>query len=389
MHEVLAGYVDRGEVPGLVALVSRRGEIRVDAIGSMASETAKAMRRDTIFRVASMTKPVIAAAAMMLVEEGKIRLDDSVDHWLPELAGGRVLRRLDAPIDDTVPAKRPITVRDLLTFTLGTGLVFAMPGTYPIQDAIDKAGMGPGAPNPSRQPAPDEWLRRLATLPLVYQPGEVWMYNTGSEVLSVLIARAAGQPLDEFLRARIFEALGMHDTGFWVPAAGLDRFATSYELDRNLGILAVYDRPDDKWSRPPAFPSGAGGLVSTADDFHAFAQLLLNKGVHGSTRILSRPSVETMTMDHLTPAQKAGTVWLPGYFDTHGWGFGLSVVTQRYDIASTPGKYGWDGGLGTSWYSDPAEEMTTILLTQVAFTSPAPPDVLRDFWTLAYAAIED
>ncbi len=375
-------------MPGIVALVSRRGETRVEAIGTQ-SFGGTPMRRDTIFRIASMSKPVAAAAAMILVEEGKLRLDDPVDSLLPELARRRVLTELSSQLDDTVPAQRAITLRDLLTFTLGIGLVFATPGTYPIQNAMENLGLGPGYPNPSGQTTPDEWMRRLGTLPLARQPGEGWMYNIGSDVLSVLIARASGVPLDEFLRVRMFEPLGMHDTGFWVPDAKIDRLATSYEIDPALGSLTVTDAPDGSWSRPPAFPSGAGGLVSSAEDFLAFGQMMLNKGAHGGKRILSRPTVETMTMDHLTAEQKAVTPWLPEYFDTHGWGFGLSVVTRRYDIASTVGKYGWDGGLGTSWYSDPAEDITTILLTQVGWTSPIPPNVCRDFWTLAYAAIDD
>ncbi len=233
-------------------------------------------------------------------------------------------------------------------------------------------------------------MRRLGSLPLIYQPGDRWMYNTGSEVLSVLIARASGKPLGDFMRERIFEPLDMRDTDFWVPKDKIRRLLDSYEIDEVTGKRKLYDKAvGGKWSRPPAFHSGAGGLVSTADDFLRFGQMLLNKGALDGARILARPSVETMTMDHLTPEQNARTLWVPGYFDTHGWGFGMSVVTRRHDIASSPGKFGWDGGLGTTWYSDPAEEMTTIILTQVGFTSPVPPAVCRDFWTLAYAAIDD
>lgn len=381
MHEVLAGYVERGELPGLVALISRRGEVYVDTIG---------YERDAIFRISSMSKPVTAAAAMVLVEEGVLRLDDPVDGLLPELAKPRVIRRLDAPLDDTVPAVRPIIVRDLLRFTLGSGLILAMPGTYPIQKAFDTAGLGGGAPDPSRQPIADEWMRRLGALPLVHQPGEAWMYNTGAEVLSVLIARASRQTLDEFMQQRIFDPLGMRDTGFWVPDGRIDRLVTSYAVDPTTQKLVLNDSAKGgSWSRAPAFPSGAGGLVSTVDDFLAFGQMMLNKGTHDGKRILSRPTVDTMTTDQLTPKQKAATSWLPEYFDTHGWGFGLSVVTRRDDIASSVGKYGWDGGMGTSWYSDPVEEMVTILMTQVNWTSPNPPNVFRDFWTLAYSAIDD
>src|SRR2546425_1955625 len=388
MHDVMAGYVERGEVPGLVTLVKRRGEVHVDVIGMQALAGPTPMRRDTIFRISSMTKPITAAATMILVEECKLRLDDPVDALLPELAERQVLKRLDGPLDDTVPAKRPITVRDLLTFRMGFGQIMAPPDMYPILSAANELQIGMGPPNPSTMPAPDEWLRRLGSLPLMHHPGEQGMYNTGSDVLGVLIARASGQELPTFLHERLFEPLGMKDTGFSVPTASLDRLATSYWTDPASGKLTVYDKPGGgQWSRPPAFPSGAGGLVSTIDDYLAFGQMMLSQGKHGGARILSRLSVETMTTDQLTPEQKAVSSLVPGFFDSHGWGFGVSVVTRRDDIAAVPGRYGWDGGLGTSWYSDPREEMVIILITQCAWASPSPPNVY--FWTLAYQTIDD
>jgi len=234
-------------------------------------------------------------------------------------------------------------------------------------------------------PAPDEWMRRLGTLPLMHQPGERWMYNTGSDVLGVLIARAAGQPLEMFLRDRLFAPLGMADTGFSVPVSTLDRLATSYWVAPETGALVLYDEAvGGQWSRPPAFPSGAGGLVSTVDDYLTFGQMLLNQGKHGSTRILSRPSVEAMTTDQLTAEQRASAG--PFLGDNRGWGFGVSVVTKRDDVAAVPGRFGWDGGLGTSWSSDPKEDMVAILMTQcLGF----PSGVYTDFWTLAYQAIDD
>src|SRR5437899_961120 len=390
MHDVMAGYVERGEVPGLVTLVSRRGEVHVDAIGTQAIGESLPMRRNTIFRISSMTKPITAAATMILVEECKLRLDEPVNALLPELAERKVLKRLDGPLDDTVPANRPITVRDLLTFRMGFGQMMAPPDAYPILSAANEQQIGMGPPSPSTQPAPDEWMRRLGTLPLMHQPGEKWMYNTGSDVLGVLIARASGQPLETFLRERIFEPLGMKDTSFSVLAAKLDRLATSYWTNFESGARELYDDAEGgQWSRPPAFPSGAGGLVSTIDDYLAFGQMMLSYGKHGSKRILSTLSVEHMTTDQLTPAQKAVSGLIPGYFDSHGWGFGMSVVTRRDDVAAVPGRYGWDGGLGTSWYSDPREEMVTILMTQQSWASPRPPNVCLDFWTSAYQAIDD
>jgi CubicO group peptidase (beta-lactamase class C family) len=374
MRNVLGAYVDRGQLPGIVTLVSRRGEVHVDCIG---------YERDTIFRMASMTKPVTAVAAMILVEDGVLRLDDPVAGILPELAEPRVLRAIDAPLDDTVPLSRAITLRDILTFTFGTGFVIADPGTYPIQIALEKAGFaaGLGATVPA-----GEFVQRLATIPLVHQPGEVWMYHTGYDLLGILIQRAAGCSFGEFLHERIFEPLGMKDSGFTVAAGSLDRLPTAYVPDDGGG-LKVEDPSgtDSEFSRPRELESGGGGLVSTIDDWFAFVSMLLNHGSVGSTRILSRPAVETMTTDHLTAEQKARTPWQPGWFDTHGWGFGVGMVTRRYDIASTPGKYGWEGGYGTSWYNDPREEMVTIAMTQVGMW---PHNVVRDFWTLAYAALE-
>ena len=245
-----------------------------------------------------------------------------------------------------------------------------------------------GPPNPSMMPAPDEWIRRLGTLPLMRQPGEAWMYNTGSDVLGVLIARAAGQSLETFLRERIFEPLGMRDTGFSVPSGTLGRFATSYSGAGAGSSVGVFDpAAGSQWSRPPAFPSGAGGLVSTVNDFLAFGQMLLDKGTYGSERMLSRLTVEAMTTDQLTHEQRAGaTDFLSA---NRSWGFGLSVITQRDDVSAVPGRFGWEGGLGTSWASDPKEELVGILMTQMSWSSPSGPQIWNDFWTSAYAAIDD
>jgi CubicO group peptidase (beta-lactamase class C family) len=388
MHDVMAGHVARGRVPGLVALVSRRGETHVDAIGTTTVGGSAPMRRDTIFRIASMTKPITAAAAMILVEECRLRLDEPVDRLLPELADRKVLKRLDGPLDDTVPAHRPITLRDLLTFRLGIGAVMAPPGRYPIQKAMAEAGIAP-APNLPAHP-PDELMKRFASLPLLHQPGEQWMYHSGSDILGVLIARAADQTLETFLRERIFAPLGMKDTGFSVPEAKLDRLATCYQTNAATGGLALFDAArGGRWARPPVFESGGGGLVSTVDDCLAFGLMMLSKGRHGAGRILSRLSVELMTTDHITAEQKAASPFFPGFWDSRGWGFGLSIITRRDDLAGVPGRFGWDGGYGTSCYADPKEDMVAILMTQRVWDSPNPPVVYLDFWTSAYQAIDD
>jgi CubicO group peptidase (beta-lactamase class C family) len=375
----------------MVALVGRHGYVHIDALGTLAADGDRGpIRRDSLFRISSMTKPVTAVATMILVEECRLRLDEPVDRLLPELADRSVLASMDAALDDTVPATRPITVRDLLMFTMGFGQPLAPPDAYPILAEAHERDIGLGPPHPSEFPPPDEWLRRLGGLPLMYQPGERWLYNTGSDVLGALIARASGQPFESFLFERIFAPLGMVDTSFSVPAAKLDRFATGYGTDFDTGDTVVFDEAvSGEWSRPPAFASGAAGLVSTADDYFAFAQMLLGGGRLGDVRILSRPSVALMTTDQLTPAQKAKGALVPGFFDRFGWGLGVAVATRRTDAYTSIGSYGWDGGLGSVWRNDPAEGTVTILLTQRAWSSPDPPAVCRDFWTSAYAAIDD
>jgi CubicO group peptidase (beta-lactamase class C family) len=385
LHEIMTRHVERGTLPGLVTLVSRRGETRVDAFGTMAVGGGAPMRRDTIFRISSMTKPVTAVAALILIEECRLRLDDPVDRLLPELADRRVLKRLDGPLDDTVPANRPITVRDLLTLRMGLGCAEALSDACPIQQAMAEHGLAIG-PRPSDAPGVDAWMSRLGALPLMYQPGERWLYETGFDVLGVLIARAAEQPLESFFHERIFEPLGMRDTGFVVPAEQRHRLPVCYQADPATGALAVFDdAAASRWLRPPPFPSGGGALVSTVDDYLTFGQMLLNHGKHGATRILSRPSVELMTTDQLLPEQRGVAGLLLG--NNRGWGFGVAIVTRRDEIAGVPGRYGWDGGYGTSWASDPREQMVGILMTQLLF--PQSFEVYADFWTLAYQAIDD
>ena len=389
MHDLMASYVERGTAPGLITLVSRRGQTEVDLIGLRAID-GEPMTRDTIFRISSMTKPITAAATMILVEECKLRLDEPVDRLLPELANRQVLKRLDGPVDDTVSANRSITVRDLLTFTPGFGLLMVDPNDYPIAAAMNEQGVAVGPPSPAKHVATEEWIANLSKLPLLHQPGEQWMYNTGSELLSILIPRATGQSLESFFQERIFGPLGMKDTSFVVPADKLNRLTASYWTNPENGELILNDAAaDSEWSRSPAFPDGSAGLVSTIDDYLAFSQMLLNNGKLGNVRILSRPSVELMTTDQLLPEQKSTPGMMNQFFANHGWGFGMSVVTRRDQVAHSLGTYGWDGGMGTSWYADPREEMTTILLTPAAWTSPLAPNLFLDFWTSAYQSIDD
>jgi CubicO group peptidase (beta-lactamase class C family) len=388
LHTTMTGYVERGDIPGIVTLIGRGGEIHVDAIGTKAIGEKEPMRRDTIFRIASIAKPITAAATMILVDEGKLRLDDSVERWLPELANRKVLSRIDSQLDETVPARRSISVRDLLTSCNGFGSVMAMPGTYPIQHPIRDGHLGgDGPPHPSLTPGPDEWMRRLGELPLMYQPGERWAYNTSCDVLGVLTARVSGKSFEAFLRERLFDPLGMKDTAFSVPASKLDRLPDTYQFNRDSKKLEVFDSArNSEYARPPAFESGAGGLVSTVDDYYAFCRMMLNKGVRGRERLLTGASVESMTSDRVTPQQRKGAEI---FFGSHSsWGFGMGVNIQQDKPWTVPGRFGWDGGFGTSAYSDPTNDFIGILLTQRLMDSPEPPAVFSDFWTHAYRSLE-
>jgi len=388
MHETLAGYVQRNEIPGLVALVARDDEVHVDALGTLTLDGAAPMRRDSIFRIASISKLITAAAAMILVEECRLRLDDSVEPWLPELANRRVLKSLASELDDTVPAHRAITVRDLLTSTMGFGSIMAPPDTYPIQKRIREDNIGGDGPKlQSEWPPTDEWLRRLGALPLLAHPGERWMYHVSLDVLGVLIARTAGQSLGTFLRERLFEPLGMTDTGFRVPRENADRLSDFYRWDPHTNALTLFERAaTSTWLDEPPFESGGGGLVSTIDDYFTFCRVLLNHGRHGREQILSRASVALMTSDQVTPEQRAGAEL---FFGTHSsWGFGMAVDIRHTNLFTSPGRFGWTGGFGTIAYTDPAENLIGILFTQRLMDSPEPPKVFVDFWTLAYAAVE-
>lgn len=390
LRAMLESYVERGVVPGAVAVVSRGNQTHIEAVGNLALGGDTPMTPGSIFRIASVTKPITAAAAMILIEEGKLGLDAPVDDLLPELANRRVLRSIESELDDTVPARRPITTRDLLAFTSGYGFIMAMPGTYPIQRRIEELGLESFGPPGESAHTPDEWLALLGTLPLLHQPGEQWLYNTSAYILGILIERAAGQPFPDVLRERIFEPLGMVDTGFVVPPEKLDRLTSAYATDPESGALELMDAPETSlWSRPPRFPDGGGLLVSTGPDLNAFARMMLQGGQYERQRILSRPSVEMMMSDQLTPEVRANSPAVPIFLGQRSWGFGGAVVIEPDNISATTGRYGWEGGFGTTWQVDPANDITMILLTQAMFTGPNPPPVIHDFWASAYRAIRD
>jgi CubicO group peptidase (beta-lactamase class C family) len=374
LHAAAERHVGDTRVPGLVALVARGADVHVEALGSL-SVGGPPVARDSIFRIASTTKPITAAATLAVVAEGLIGLDEPVDRLLPELAGRRVLQRMDGPLDETVPARRSITARDLLTFTFGFGMVlemFTSPAPWPVVAAAEELNLETiGPPNRDAQPDPDTWIANLGTLPLLAQPGERWLYNTGASVLGVLLARATGMPFGDVLSTRVFEPLGMRDTGLWT--AQTDRLATAYRPTAE-GLVA-WDEPDGSWSRPPAFGDGAADLVSTVDDLLAFARMLLARGAP----VLPPEAAQAMTTDQLTEAQKTHGGLGPDFFNGRSWGFGQAVLDS--------GAFGWAGGFGTTWLVDPAHDLTVIVLTQRMFESPEAPQVHLDIQQAAYAAL--
>lgn len=373
---IAAEQVGDDKVPGLVALVASGEDVHVEVLGS-ATVGGPPVRRDTQFRIASMTKPVTGVATLALVEEGALGLDEPVGRWLPELAQPRVLRRADSPLDDTVPAERPITVRDLLTFTFGFGMaveMFMASEPWPVVAAEAERHLHTlGPPNPADQPDPDQWIAGLGSLPLLAQPGRRWLYNTGASVLSVLLARAAGMSFGDVLRTRVFEPLGMADTAFW--AANPSRLATVYQTTPDG--LVVWDEPGGQWSRPQPFADGAAGLVSTADDMLAFSRMLLR----GGDPVLSAASVGQLTSDQLTAEQKASA---GPFLEGRSWAFCQSVVTE----GPHAGAYGWNGGLGTAWTADPACDLTFLSLTQRMFARAEGPYFINDLLEAAYSAVE-
>lgn len=386
LREALEARVERGTLPGAVALVARGDAVEVEVVGSLHLadgpdfERGAPMTRDTIFRVASVSKPLTAAGVMLLVDDGLVALDDPIGRWLPELAEPRVLRAPGGPLDDTVPPSRPITVHDLLTSRCGWG--FTADFSFPVVQLIFREVVRDGMIPQDYAPA-DQYLADLARIPLMHQPGEGWQYNVASELQSVLIARATGTPLPRFLAERLFEPLGMTDTGFEVPAAKRDRFATLYRTDPETGALALADRPEGKWTGIPVFPSGAGGMVSTVDDWLAFGRMLLNRGTGNGRRILSERAVRLMTTDHLTARQRAASEL---FLEGQGWGFGGSVDVTGRDPWNVPGRYGWVGGSGTAAHVVPATNTVTVLFTQASMTGPTPPPIMREFWRYAAGA---
>jgi CubicO group peptidase (beta-lactamase class C family) len=354
-----------GRIPGYVAAVRIGGRVEVRAGGWTAlGKDSAPMREDTLFRIASITKPMGAALALSLVQDGALALDDPIARWLPEAASPRVLVAPDAPLHQTTEVGRPITIRHLLTATSGWGCVLE---ETPLQRAMLERGVFPGPLTPPM--SGDEFVARVAELPLAFQPGEGWLYDTGMNLLGVVLSRATGRPLSELVAERITAPLGMADTSFWT--ADVERLATAYTPGPDG--LEVLDPPDGLWSRPSRFEELSGGLVSTARDVLAFYCAMAD----GGAPVLTADAVALMTTDALTDEQRRQA--LP-FVDAGGsWGLGTGVDVEAAEPWMAPGRWGWTGGTGTTAHVDPARDTVSVLLTQRAMTGPL--DGFGDFWT--------
>jgi CubicO group peptidase (beta-lactamase class C family) len=363
-------HVTSGRIPGYVGAVRIRGQVEIRARGRTAvAPDSPDMGEDTLFRLASVTKPIGAALTLSLVEDGVLALDDPIGRWLPEAASPLVLVAPDAPLDHTTEAHRPITVRHLLTQTSGWGAV--LEGTV-LQKTMMAQEIYPGPLTPPM--SADEFVARVAALPLAFQPGEGWLYDTGMDMLGVLLARATGQPLSALLSERITGPLGMTSTTFWTPH--VDRLATAYRPGPDG--LEVLDPPDGVFASPPRFEELSSGLLSTAADVLRFFGAMAD----GGSPVLSAGSVALMTADALTDAQRQQALPIVG--PGGSWGLGTGVDIQNAEPWMAPGRWGWDGGTGTTAHVDPTRDTVGVLLTQRAMTGPM--DGFDDFWD-AVAAV--
>jgi CubicO group peptidase (beta-lactamase class C family) len=368
--QVLDAQVTSGRIPGYVAALRIRGTAEVRAGGTMAVEPGSApMREDTLFRLASVTKPIGGALALSLVQDGVLALDDPVARWLPEAGSPRVLVSPDGPLDHTTQARRPITVRHLLTLTCGWGAVLE---ENPLQAAMLELQVSPGPLTPPM--SADEFVARVTGLPLAFQPGEGWLYDTGMDLLGVLLARAAGKPLSDLMAERIFGPLGMASTSFWTPDPS--RLATAYR--RGADGLEVLDPPDGAFARPPSFEELSSGLVSTAPDVLRFLVAMAD----GGGPALTAESVALMTSDALTDEQRRQALPIVG--PGGSWGLGTGVDVEAAEPWMAPGAWGWAGGVGTSAHVDPSRGIAGVLLTQRAMAGPQ--DAPTDFWAAVAAA---
>jgi len=367
IRTMLEGTTSAGELAGAVTLIWRGGRIvQSAAIGWRDLAEGLPFERDTLFRIASLTKPITSVVALTLLEDGRFALDEPISRWAPEFADMRVLRDPNGPLNETDPAARPITFEDLSTHR--AGLTYGDFHRGPLAAAYRGALGG----DIDSHVTPDDWIRGLAALPLIDQPGVGFHYSAATDLLGLLLARMEGATLGEVMRRRLFTPLGMTDTGFVVPHARRHRRATMYGFDDNGRLLArttgpggsfMAERPDDM-----AFESGGQGLWSTADDFLAFARLFTGRGTVNGVRILKPETMALMTTNRLSESQRASARMLGmRVFAGHGFGLGVAVVMEPEKATSTPckgpiGTVGWPGAFGAWWQADPVSDQVMIFL---------------------------
>lgn len=381
-------YLDSGRFPGTQILVYRRGAIVHHQVAGFADlERRVPVKPDTLFRIYSMTKPITSVAFMMLVEEGRVALDEPVAKYIPQWAGLGVFQAGIAAPFLTRPPVRPMQIVDLLRHT--SGLTYGFQNRSNVDAAYRDKKIGEIEKSGTMQSMIDD----LASIPLEFSPGEAWNYSVSTDVLGYLVEKISGQPFEQFLQQRIFDPLGMHDTGFHVPAAKAHRLAACYAADGKGGMTLQDDPTTSSFLEPPSFISGGGGLVSTAADYLLFCRALLNRGELGGVRLIGPKTLKLMTANHL-PGGRDLTDMSRSMFSEatnagvgFGLGFAVTMDPAKTLLPGSPGEYYWGGAASTAFWIDPAEELITIFMTQLLPSSQYP--VRRELRTLVYSAITD
>ena len=377
INRVMQAYVDENRLAGLITVVARRGKVvHFECFGMMDIESNKPMQSDTIFRIYSMSKPITSVAVMMLYEEGYFQLNDPVSKFIPEFKNVKVFVKKSESGVEMAEAERKITIRELLTHT--SGLAYGLSKDTPVDEMYQEEKML------KWDETLEEKVRRLVKLPLANQPGSTWRYSVATDVLGYLVEVISGLSFDVFLEERIFEPLGMEDTGFYVPAEKVSRFATLYKAEETDSFGRDETLYWGDFSKLPRLLSGGGGLVSTASDYMRFCQMLLNGGELDGVRLLSRKTVELMTANHLPDELIRQGNMTKGY--GFGLGFGVLLNVARSEALGSEGEYSWGGAASTGFWIDPNEELIGILMTQFM---PYSGRFTKEFKVLTYQAIVD
>ena len=392
LDEHLLRYITAGKLAGTLAVVAHRGKVVHSSMqGLRDRERGAPIQDDTIFRIYSMTKPIVSIALMQLYERGLVQLDDPVHRYIPSWEGLRVYQSGAYPTFQTVPCVRPMTVRDLLSHQ--SGLTYGNVGRTAVDAAyrqlgIQGTGAGPGA-------TLQDMVDRLAGLPLEFSPGTAWNYSHSTDIVGYLVQAISGQRLDTYLQEQIFDPLGMTDTGFWVKPEQAHRLGSTYAAASDGGIEVVDDAADSPFLREPTFLSGGGGLVSTASDYLRFCQMLLGNGRLGDARIVGRKTLELMTVNHLPGNRPIADVIASGEerasYAGNGFGLGFAVALDlaRGQVSTTPGEYYWSGAAGTLFWIDPVEDLAVVFMTQYRALSTATRyNLARELRAIVYGALE-